>query len=313
MMSSTAAPGVSVIIPFFGRHAHHASLLDATLSTVDAQTYRDYEVIVVDDGSSIDVSDMVSRHRRTCVYRQDNSGCARARNHGIAVSRGECFVFLDADDYLLPDALTTSLAMLAAHPDVGFVVGPHEDMTFEGDPTPWPVAPPPVQSELYVPLLGFDWYIIPPSSVMFRRGVVEQVGGFRDPWGADDLDFYLRAARVAKAWCFQSPAVTRYRRYSSSSSRDGARMLDSIRVVYERQRPIVQGDPIGEAAFERGLSALTGIFIECLVENVQDRLRAGDDVGAHSAAARLASESPARWRTLISSSEVDVRGLDRTA
>jgi len=123
---------------------------------------------------------------------------------------------------------------------------------------------------------------------------VEAVGGFRDPWGADDLDFYLRVARMAPGHCYERPAVTRYRRYSASSSRDGERMLRSIRVVYDRQRDIVRGDPALEAAFERGLSRLTAIFTDCLVENVEDRFRARQWRRAARAAALLARESPRR-------------------
>jgi len=52
---------------------------------------------------------------------------------------------------------------------------------------------------------------MPPSMAMFRREIVDAVGGFQDPWGADDLDFYLRAALRSEAWCHQT-VVTRYRR-----------------------------------------------------------------------------------------------------
>jgi hypothetical protein len=152
----------------------------------------------------------------------------------------------------------------------------------------------PQESRLYEILLGFDWYIIPPSSVMFRREVVDAVGGFRDPWGADDLDFYLRVARQSLGLCYERPAVTRYRRYSASSSRDGERMLHSIRVVYDRQREVVRGDPALEAAFQRGLDNLTDIFTDCLVENVQDRVRARQWRRAARSAALLARESPRR-------------------
>jgi hypothetical protein len=129
---------------------------------------------------------------------------------------------------------------------------------------------------------------------MFRREVVDAVGGFRDPWGADDLDFYLRVARHALGWCYETPAVTRYRRYSASSSRDGERMLHSLRVVYDRQREVVRGDPALEAAFQHGLDRLTAIFTDCLVENVGDRLRARQWRRAARSAALLARESPRR-------------------
>jgi hypothetical protein len=129
---------------------------------------------------------------------------------------------------------------------------------------------------------------------MFRRTIVEEVGGFQDPWGADDLDFYLRVAHRSLAWCTQSPPVTRYRRYSASSSRDGERMLHSIRAVYARQLPLVSGDPELQAAFAHGLRQLTEIFLDCLVENVNDRMRAGDQDAALRSARLLARESPHR-------------------
>ncbi len=230
---------------------------------------------------------------------KDNAGPALARYTGIALGRGQFFVFLDADDHLLPDALTAGIGALEANPDAGFAIGPRQEMTFEGEPVPWDVPPPPSQTDIYLPLLRFDWYIIPPSSALFRREVVEEVGGFRDPWGADDLDFYLRVAHRFRACCYQAPAVTRYRRYSTSSSRDGERMLQSIRAVYARQWPLVQGDEAAEKAHRRGLQLLTDIFLDCLVENVEDRLRAGDQDRALRSARLLMAESPSRWQALL--------------
>ena len=287
-----AAPLVSIIVPAYVATPAQAALLDETLGTVDAQTCGDYEVVVVDDGSPVDVRAIAAGHRATVTLRQPNAGPAIARNTGTAASRGRYLVFLDADDHLLPPALEAGLAQLAAHPECGFAVGRREEMTYEGGPVPWGVAQLPRQTRLYVTLLAFEWYIIPPSSVMFRREVVEAVGGFRDPWGADDLDFYLRVARRYEGWCYEAPAVTRYRRYGASSSRDGERMLRSVRAVYARQWPLVEGDPAAEAAFRRGLALLTGIFIDCLVENVRDRVRAGEWRRALHSALLLARE---RW------------------
>jgi glycosyltransferase involved in cell wall biosynthesis len=294
-----AKPLVSIVMPCHLGSEAQAALLDETLRTVGAQTCSDYEVVLIDDGSPVPVAPVADAHPRTRTVRQDNAGPALARNAGIALSRGRYFVFLDADDHLLPDALDAGIRALEANPEAGFAVGPREEMSFEGEPVPWEVPPPPRQTNLYLPLLRFDWYIIPPSSVMFRRDVVEAVGGFRDPWGADDLDFYLRAAHRFRACCYQAPAVTRYRRYSASSSRNGERMLHSIRAVYARQWPLVQGDPIAEAAYHRGLQLLTEIFLDCLVENVEDRLRDGDPEATLRSARLLMAESPSRWLALL--------------
>jgi glycosyltransferase involved in cell wall biosynthesis len=295
----SAPPLVSVVMPCHLGTPAQAELLDETLRTVSAQTCRDYEVILVDDGSPIPVAPVAQAHGRTATVRQDNAGPAIARNTGIARSCGRYLVFLDADDHLLPPALAAGIEALETHPDAGFALGPREEMTFEGDPVPWHVPPPPPQSRIYLPLLRFDWYIIPPSSAMFRREAVETIGGFRNPWGADDLDFYLRAAHRFLACCYQVPAVTRYRRYSTSSSRDGERMLRSIRAVYARQWPLVEGDPDAEAAYHCGLKRLTDIFLDCVVENIEDRLRTGDRSRALSSARLLSTESPERWQMLL--------------
>jgi glycosyltransferase involved in cell wall biosynthesis len=284
---------VSIIVPAYVASTEQRDLLDETLTSVDRQSNRDFEVIVIDDGSPIDVT-AVARRPRTRVIRQANAGPAIARNTGIAASQGRCLVFLDADDHLLSDALDAGLEALDVRSDAGFAIGAREEMTHAGVPVPWPVPAPPPQTHVYRPLLAFDWYIIPPSSAMFRREVVQQIGGFREPWGADDLDFYLRAAWRFPVHCYQSPPVTRYRRYSTSSSRDGERMLRSIRAVYARQRPLVLGDPALEHAYARGMTELTRIFRDCLVENVADRVRAHEWARAWRAMSVLAREQPAR-------------------
>jgi glycosyltransferase involved in cell wall biosynthesis len=298
MTSMAEQPVVSIILPCRITSGIQAELLEETLATVDNQT-ADRELLVVDDGSPVEVEPLVARHAGARVIRQPNAGPAVARNTGIEHSRGRYLVFLDADDHLLPGALEVGLHQLDAHPDCGFAVGAREEMTFEGAPVPWTVAPPPARTgNIYRGLLAFDWYIIPPSSAMFRREVVEAIGGFQDPWGADDLDFYLRAAHRFDACCTAAPPVTRYRRYPASSSRDGARMLTSVRAVYDRQRPLVAGDSEGEAAFDRGLARLVEIFRDCLVENVEDRLATGDQAGAQRALALLDLESPDRAAAL---------------
>ncbi len=284
-------PRVSVIVPGFVVSGHQVELLDETLETLDAQSCHDYEALIVDDGSPLDVSAIVARHPRTTLLRQANAGVAEARNAALAVSQGQFLVFLDADDHLLPGALETGLQELEWHPAAGFVVGAREEMTYDGGPVPWNVPAPPDQTRLYEPLLAFDWHIIPPSSAMFRRDVVDAIGGFRNPWGADDLDFYLRAAWTFPARC-HTARVTRYRRYSTSASRDGDRMLRSVRAVYARQWPLVCGDASLERSYHRGLQRLTTVFQDCLVENIADRVRTGQWRRALRSARVLAAERP---------------------
>jgi glycosyltransferase involved in cell wall biosynthesis len=89
--------------------ARQSALLDETLATVDQQSYTNYEVIVVDDGSPLELASVVARHPRTCTLRRKNGGSALARNTGIEASRGSYLVFLDADDHRLAPALSRGL------------------------------------------------------------------------------------------------------------------------------------------------------------------------------------------------------------
>src|SRR3712207_401139 len=109
-------PLVSIIIPAFLRTPREAELLAETLRTVAAQTHQDFECLVVDDGSPLSVRDIADGFPRTTVIRQENAGSAMARNGGIRSARGSYFVFLDADDHLLPQALAAGLSALAEHP-----------------------------------------------------------------------------------------------------------------------------------------------------------------------------------------------------
>ena len=290
-----SSPLVSIIIPAFLTGRGSAGLLTETLRSVSEQTFRDFEVIVVDDGSPFDGEPMARESALPVQWlRRSNGGSAMARNTGIAASRGAYLVFLDADDLLLPRALEAGLAALAAHHACAFAVGRREEMTFSGELVSWGVPSAPREQELYRILLAFEWYIIPPSSAIFRRAAVQQAGGFRDPWGADDLDFYLRVARRSPGCCYEDPPVTRYRRYSESSSRDGRRMLHSIREVYRREWLFVHGHPELEEAWRTGLRLLTEIFRDCVAENLRDRLARGAWRGAAGSAALLGRESPRR-------------------
>jgi glycosyltransferase involved in cell wall biosynthesis/SAM-dependent methyltransferase len=117
--SSDAALAVSVIIPCYNLGAY----LDDAVQSVLAQTYQDFEIIIVDDGST----DPATRHlfdsyrrEKTRLFRIDNSGLARARNFGMHQARGRYVTFLDADDVLDPTFLSMTVARLEADPSLAF-------------------------------------------------------------------------------------------------------------------------------------------------------------------------------------------------
>ena len=86
-------------------------------------------------------------------------------------------------------------------------------------------------------------------------------------------------------------------------------MLNSVRTVYGRQWPIDRGNAELEAAYRQGLAALTEIFLDCVAENIQDRLRAGSHDTAVRAAKLLSAEDPRRWASLLRSGQVGIAAV----
>src|SRR5580704_18773205 len=111
-----------------------------------AQGYPSLEVQIVDDGSTDDTPQVLAQWRddpRVRVHRQANAGQTRAKNQGIALSRGAFIAFLDADDVWLPGKLEQQMALFAAHPEVGVVYSDYDCM--DGDGKPLPKGPTPMR------------------------------------------------------------------------------------------------------------------------------------------------------------------------
>ena len=112
---------ISVVIPLYNKEQSIA----ATIQSVLAQTYTDYEIIVVDDGSTDNslkvVQERVSEleNERVRIIHQENAGVSAARNKGILESKGKYIAFLDADDLWAPNYLATLAALIADFPNAG--------------------------------------------------------------------------------------------------------------------------------------------------------------------------------------------------
>jgi glycosyltransferase involved in cell wall biosynthesis len=125
-------PRVSVIIPTYNRPA----LLRETLRSVSNQTFTDFEIIVVDDGSTVPgVEDVCAEFLECRYFRQENMGRSSARNRGIGEARGELIAFVDDDDLWKPEKLARQVAFLDQNPHIGLVHSPVEKILFDGTPT----------------------------------------------------------------------------------------------------------------------------------------------------------------------------------
>lgn len=171
---------ISVIIPLYNK----GKLIERALDSVFSQTYQDFEVIVVDDGSTDGSADFVRAYQdcRLTLISQDNSGPGAARNHGVQKSRGEYLAFLDADDEWLSGFLEESVLALDSNPDCqavasNFFLGPEKLNRFEmfGDFT--------FQDGLWDVQGNEIEYLIKPlssSSTVFRKEAYLKCGGFYD-------------------------------------------------------------------------------------------------------------------------------------
>lgn len=230
-----AAPLVSVVIPCWNQ-AHY---LGEAIESVLAQTYPSLELVVVDDGSEDNSSEVAAHYPGVRCLRQPNSGVAAARNRGLAESRGEYVVFLDADDRLLPQALEVGVRELAANPDAAFAAGMPRDIGRDGSVVR-EARQPLVTRDHYLKLLE-ECFIWSGSSLVYRRQALEAVGAFNERRAAaDDYELYLKLARAYPVVCHEE-VVTEYRRHGSNTTRNAGLVLSSQLQVLSGQRRRLRG------------------------------------------------------------------------
>lgn len=183
------APKVSVVIPCY----NHGAFLEEAVQSVLAQTFPDYEIIVVNDGSTDPetVRLLDGYHRpKTTLVETPNRGVSSARNTGIGMARGSYILLLDADDRIAPDYLEKGVALLDARPELGTV---YCDAVMFGDREGVVALPE------YDPVsLLFDNLIH--QGAVFRKADWEKAGGFspRFRYGWEDWDFWISMSQLNK-------------------------------------------------------------------------------------------------------------------
>lgn len=225
-------PLISIIVPVYNGECY----LYETLKSVSSQTYQNYELILVNDGSRDSSADIIEnfilQDSRCRIIHQANSGVAEARNSGIRASKGDYIALLDQDDTWEPHKLAAQVDYLREHPHASLV---HTQIGFVDEnstllPTPswaW-VDDLPGDSLLAL----YERNRIATFTVLFRRRVIESVGLFREAFApSDDWDYWLRLA-LSFNLGFIPDTLGHYRVHSTNASRDQQRMqLAEVRVV----------------------------------------------------------------------------------
>lgn len=247
---------VSIIVPVF-RDVH---FLPTALRSVLAQTHRDFEVLVVDDGSPEDVRSAVKPflgHEAVQFLAQSNGGVSAARNLGLRQARGNYVAFLDHDDEWHSNKLELQLAALAARPAAALCHAGVRYVDAAGAPlaSHSPIAEDIQGSCLARMMLGNP---IITSSVLMRRDVALELEGFdlRLHY-AEDYDLWLRVARQWELVYVDQPLVD-YRVHSSSATAHRVRMLVATLDVVRRHLREVPGlrDEIGRLNVQRRITLL---------------------------------------------------------
>lgn len=180
-------PRVSVIIPTYNR----GWIIKEAIDSVLAQDYNEFELIVVDDGSTDDTSEVLDSYKDAVkVFSQRNKGVSAARNRGIAETSGEFIAFLDSDDLWLPQKLSTQIDFFNQMPDA-LICQTEEVWIRNGlrvNPKKRHKKP---SGMIFKPSL--ELCLVSPSSVMIHRSLFERVGNFDETLPAcEDYDLWLR-------------------------------------------------------------------------------------------------------------------------
>lgn len=225
-------PAVSVIIPAY----NVAPFIGEALDSVRAQTFSDFEAIVVNDGSTDDSEAALAPYFDSIVYiKQENRGISNARNAGLKNARGRYVALLDGDDIWMPNYLESLVGMLERAPEAA-VVFPNA-VIFGSHPLSgklyqdiYPCSEP----VTFERILTRQCYVF--VSAIIRRQAIEDAGGGFDETlrAAEDLDLWLRIARCGHKFLSTPEPLVRYRRRSDSLSSDPIPLLRNYVAVLDK-------------------------------------------------------------------------------
>ena len=247
--SSVTGPTVSVVIAAYDE----PEMLREAIESVADQDFRDFELIVIDDGSSRDLGPAIEMAsvrlgERLRIERQLNAGAAAARNRGVELARGRWVALLDHDDLWLPNKLTRQLAAAAAHPEAAMIYCQYRGF---GEGVGNKISPPHGASGRILADLLDSTLIRTLSVVLIRRDVFGQQPWFDSRYRyANDIDLYYRLAQRHPV-AFVEEVLVRKRSHPAQASRNRLEAHDESVSIVRRLRASL-GDAV-DAPLERAM------------------------------------------------------------
>ena len=220
---------VSIIIPTYNR----AHLLGRAIQSVLTQTYQDFELIIVDDGSTDNTEKVVESfkdERIRYIRHKENKGGAAARNTGIKAAKGEYIAFQDSDDVWLPEKLEKQMKLFeTAAPEVGVVYTGCQRLKNNKKS----YSPPPQvaqkEGDIFYDLLKWNFITMP--SVLVKRECFEKAGMFDENLPRlQDWELFIRISKVYRFKCIDEPLVISYYGPDSISANQSA-LIRALKLV----------------------------------------------------------------------------------
>lgn len=258
---------VSIIIPCY----NYGWSLPETLDSLLAQTYTNWECIVVDDGSSDNSKEVVdyyaSRDTRFTYVYQTNKGMSAARNHGVRLSKGEYFQFLDADDLLVPTKLDVQVEFLRNKPAVDLMYGDVRyfkhgcpgtlSRSFDMRDTPW-MAQAQGKGIALITLL-VEKNIMVMCAPLLRATLLAKAGTFAEELRyMEDWEFWVRCGLANANFCYSdSPEIwSLVRVHPTSTSQNTLRMLKHEIIIRRGIIPVIATNKDALAVNEKGIERM---------------------------------------------------------
>jgi glycosyltransferase involved in cell wall biosynthesis len=233
---------ISVILPTYNR----AHTLKQAINSVTAQTYSEYELIIVDDGSSDGTQKLVEElHDPKCIFirLENNSGQANARNEGIKVASGEYIAFIDSDDEWLPDKNEKQIEFLEKH-NVDMVYSDVKAVLPNGES--YIIKSPKSTRKTIISNDGFDYQgrnIFLQSCIIKASTLINFKLFDTDLRSLEDLDFFTRYLMVYNAKRFPEPVFIYHYDVSSSLSGNASKITGARLRMLEKYSKYVYGNP----------------------------------------------------------------------
>jgi glycosyltransferase involved in cell wall biosynthesis len=218
----------SILMPVYNRQKYVGQAIDSVL----AQTFKDYELYAIDDGSSdLSAAVMVSYGTRINLLQQPHQGPEVARNKAAALAQGEYLVFFDSDDYLFPFALETLDKVISSFGTPTLLMG--SMAPFQAGEENSPGEP----TDRTIRVIKYPDYLsktrpVGTMCIVVRKSVFDAVGGFRSStpqtWYCDDNTLLLKVGTRGESILIESPCVSAYRQHGENSTKNTEAVANAL-------------------------------------------------------------------------------------